>query len=128
MESVSDAQKYRFRSRTSDKSAICDKGFFNWSRHPNYFGEITLWAGLAVVSGGFLASSAGQKALGWSGSPAARLGACLMVAASPAFSAFLLIKLSGVPLSEKKYDKKFGDRKEYQQWKENTPMIIPKLW
>jgi hypothetical protein len=31
--------------------------------------------------------------MGWSGSPAARLAACLMVAASPAFSAFLLIKV-----------------------------------
>jgi len=40
---------------------------------------------------------------------------------------FLLLKVSGVPLSEKKYDKKYGDRKEYQEWKKNTPMFIPKL-
>jgi steroid 5-alpha reductase family enzyme len=42
MESVSDVQKYRFRSRVDDKGAVCDKGFFNWSRHPNYFGEILI--------------------------------------------------------------------------------------
>ena len=42
MESVSDIQKYRFRSGNQDKSAICDKGFFSWTRHPNYFGEILI--------------------------------------------------------------------------------------
>lgn len=41
MESVSDAQKYRFRAK-NDKSAICDKGFFYVTRHPNYFGEIII--------------------------------------------------------------------------------------
>lgn len=30
-------------------------------------------------------------------------------------------------MSEKKYDKKFGDRKDYQEWKKNTPRLIPKL-
>ena len=42
MESVSDGQKYLFRTNTKDKSAICDKGFFSWTRHPNYFGEIII--------------------------------------------------------------------------------------
>jgi steroid 5-alpha reductase family enzyme len=45
MESVSDVQKYLFRARESDKSAICDKGFFSWTRHPNYFGEIIIQFG-----------------------------------------------------------------------------------
>lgn len=44
MESVSDAEKYRFRS-TQYKSAVCDKGFWGWSRHPNYFGEIIIQFG-----------------------------------------------------------------------------------
>lgn len=39
METVSDAQKFAFR-QANDKSAVCDKGFFYFSRHPNYFGEI----------------------------------------------------------------------------------------
>ena len=46
---------------------------------------------------------------------------------SPAFVTFLLLKVSGVPLSEKKYDKKYGDRPEYKKWKEETPMFFPKL-
>jgi len=104
------------------------RGLWGKSRHPNYFGEIMLWTGLAVAAAGVLASSAGQKAMGWSGSPAARLGACLIAGASPAFTTFLLTKVSGIPLSEKKYDKKYGDRKDYQQWKKNTPVLLPKFW
>lgn len=45
MESVSDVQKFKFRSRPGDKSTICDKGFFSWTRHPNYFGEIIMQFG-----------------------------------------------------------------------------------
>lgn len=41
MESVSDVQKYQFR-KTHDGQAVCDKGFFAFSRHPNYFGEIII--------------------------------------------------------------------------------------
>jgi len=47
---------------------------------------------------------------------------------SPAFVTFLLLKVSGVPLSEKKYDAKFGDRKDYQEWKRNTPKFFPKIF
>lgn len=42
LESVGDVQKYRFRSDESNKGKVCDVGFFNWSRHPNYFGEIIM--------------------------------------------------------------------------------------
>ena len=44
MESVSDLQKYLFRSR-NDRSSILDTGLFAFSRHPNYFGEIILQFG-----------------------------------------------------------------------------------
>ena len=42
MESVSDIQKYRFRSRPENKGKVCDIGLFTWTRHPNYFGEIIM--------------------------------------------------------------------------------------
>jgi len=46
MEAVSDVQKYRFKTANKDnKDAICDVGFFAWSRHPNYFGEIIIQFG-----------------------------------------------------------------------------------
>lgn len=49
MESVSDMQKYYFR-RDQPKSAVCDKGLFAWSRHPNYFGEIIIQFGESLIS------------------------------------------------------------------------------
>jgi steroid 5-alpha reductase family enzyme len=45
IESVSDAQKYRFRSAHGSDGAVCDVGFFAWTRHPNYFGEIMVQFG-----------------------------------------------------------------------------------
>ena len=42
MESVSDIQKYMFRSKPENKGKVCDVGLFVWTRHPNYFGEIII--------------------------------------------------------------------------------------
>ena len=36
-------------------------------------------------------------------------------------------KVSGVPMSEGKYDKRYGDREDYKKWKRETPMFFPKL-
>jgi steroid 5-alpha reductase family enzyme len=102
-------------------------GLWSKSRHPNYFGESTLWTGIAVTSAGVLASNIGQLGMGLAGTSYGRflgLGMCFV---SPAFVTFLLLKVSGVPLSENKYDKKYGDRKDYKAWKENTPMFFPKF-
>ncbi|KAF2021048.1 DUF1295-domain-containing protein [Aaosphaeria arxii CBS 175.79] len=103
-EIVADRQKSQWSKEKKEKKhseEFLTRGLWSKSRHPNYFGEITLWTGIAVVGA--------------------------MCAASPAFVSFLLLKVSGVPLSEKKYDGKFGDRKDYKEWKENTPMLIPKF-
>jgi len=45
MESVSDIQKYRFRTAHGSDGAVCNVGFFSWTRHPNYFGEIIIQFG-----------------------------------------------------------------------------------
>ena len=42
METVSDIQKYRFRSNPANKGKVCDVGLFVWTRHPNYFGEMII--------------------------------------------------------------------------------------
>ena len=102
-------------------------GLWSKSRHPNYFGESTLWTGIAVTSAGVLASKIGQVGMGLAGTSYGRILGLGMCFVSPAFVTFLLLKVSGVPLSENKYDKKYGDRKDYKAWKENTPMFIPKL-
>lgn len=103
-------------------------GLWSKSRHPNYFGEATLWSGIAIAAAGLLVRQPAQAALGLSGSAASQMLVTGMCAASPAFVSFLLLKVSGVPLSEKKYDKRYGDRKDYKKWKEETPMFVPKFW
>ncbi|KAH7396803.1 hypothetical protein DE146DRAFT_51502 [Phaeosphaeria sp. MPI-PUGE-AT-0046c] len=103
-------------------------GLWSKSRHPNYFGEATLWSGIAIAAAGLLVRQPAQAALGLSGSAASQMLVTGMCAASPAFVSFLLLKVSGVPLSENKYDKRYGDRKDYRKWKEETPMFIPKFW
>lgn len=80
------------------------------------------------MAAGTLALRPVQLALGFSGGPLGILATTAMSFISPAFSALLLLKVSGVPLSEKKYDKRYGDRKDYQEWKKNTPRLIPKLF
>jgi len=120
MESVSDVQKYLFRSRTKDKSAICDKGFFNWTRHPNYFGEIIIQFAIFMIAvspaaNGYVKGQA-YKAL-----YATILGAF--------FLTILLMFVSGLTLQErpgakKRYEK--GDHwEEYARYLNRTSILIP---
>ena len=98
------------------------------SQFPNYFGETTLWTGVAIFAAGILVTRPAQAGLGLSGGILGQVGAASMAFAAPAFTAFALLKVSGVPLSERKYNKRYGDRKDYQEWKRNTPKFFPKLF
>ncbi|KAH8679940.1 hypothetical protein BGZ60DRAFT_369600 [Tricladium varicosporioides] len=120
MESVSDAQKYRFRSKQGVKSAICDKGFFSWTRHPNYFGEIIIQFGIYMIcvspaANGYVQAQA-YKAL-----YATILG--------PFFLTILLMFVSGLTLQErpgakKRYEKN-NQWEEYSRYLERTSILIP---
>lgn len=128
-EIIADRQKSQWSKEKKQKKhseQFLTRGLWSKSRHPNYFGEITLWTGIALAAGGLLVRNSAQVGLGLGGFGGKMLvtGMCT---ASPAFVAFLLLKVSGVPLSENKYDKRFGDRKDYQAWKESTPMLVPKF-
>ncbi|KAF2003598.1 DUF1295-domain-containing protein [Amniculicola lignicola CBS 123094] len=129
-EATADREKSQWSKEKREKKhseEFLTRGLWSKSRHPNYFGEITLWSGIAIAAGGLLVKNSAQVGLGLGGIGGKVLVAS-MCAASPAFVAFLLLKVSGIPMSEGKYDKKFGDRKDYQRWKEETPMLVPKLW
>lgn len=98
------------------------------SQFPNYFGECALWTGIATTAAGVLVTRPVQLGLGFSGGLAGKVFALAASFVSPAFVTFLLLKVTGVPLSEKKYDKKYGHRQDYQQWKRDTPKFFPKLF
>jgi len=115
------------KKRKEHDEDFLTRGLWSKSRHPNYFGESTLWTGIAVTAGGVLAGNVGQLGMGLAGTGYGRLLGLGLAAVSPAFVTFLLFKVSGIPLSEEKYDKRYGERKDYQEWKKNTPMFFPKF-
>ena len=108
VEVVADRQKSAFKSDPANKGRFINVGLWAWSRHPNYFGEIVLWTGMAVVAVPVLQ--------GWQ----------WVTLISPVFVALLLLKVSGIPLLEEKADERWGGQDDYEAYKQNTPVLIPK--
>lgn len=109
-ETIADMQKSYFRSKPENQSKWISSGLWSISRHPNYFGEITLWTGVALSSFGGLSYQDWRSYL---------------VFISPLFTSFLLNFVSGIPLLENKSDKLYGDNEEYKKYKKRTPVLIP---
>lgn len=108
-EAVADAQKSRFNADPQNKGKFIHSGLWSLSRHPNYFGEIVLWIGVAVIALPVLQ--------GWQ----------WVALISPVFVTLLLTRVSGVPLLEKKADTKWGGQPDYEAYKQRTPVLIPRL-
>lgn len=109
VEVVADTQKSRFNADPSNKGKFIQTGLWSRSRHPNYFGEIVLWIGIAVIALPVLQ--------GWQ----------WVALISPIFVTLLLTRVSGIPLLEKKADQKWGGQAEYEEYKKQTPVLIPRL-
>jgi steroid 5-alpha reductase family enzyme len=109
IEIAADAQKSRFKANPDNKGRFIQTGLWSRSRHPNYFGEIVLWAGVAVIAMPVLQ--------GWQ----------WIALISPVFVTLLLTRVSGVPLLEKKADQKWGGQADYEAYKKSTPVLIPRL-
>ena len=108
-EARADAQKSRFNADPQNKGKFIHTGLWSRSRHPNYFGEIVLWIGVLIIALPVLQ--------GWQ-------WVALM---SPVFVTLLLTRVSGIPLLEKKADTKWGGQVEYESYKINTPVLIPRI-
>jgi steroid 5-alpha reductase family enzyme len=108
-EVAADTQKSRFNADPANKGKFIQTGLWARSRHPNYFGEIVLWIGIAVIAIPVLQ--------GWQ----------WIAMISPIFVILLLTRVSGIPLLEKKADKKWGGQEDYEAYKKKTPVLIPKL-
>ena len=107
IEVLADRQKSAFKSRPESKGRWIDEGLWSRSQHPNYFGEILLWSGLAVVGAGVL--EGGQ----WIG------------LLSPVFVATLLLRVSGVPMLRERAMKRWGDDPEYIAYLNRTRLLLP---
>lgn len=106
----SDKQKSKFNSDPNNKDKFINTGLWSKSRHPNYFGEILLWCGVALIALPVLE------------------GTQLFTLVSPVFVYILLTRGSGVPLLEKKADETWGGNPEYEEYKNSTPVLFPKLF
>jgi steroid 5-alpha reductase family enzyme len=106
IEVTADAQKSRFRADPANRGKFIHTGLWAWSRHPNYFGEIVLWIGVAIIVLPVLQ--------GWQ----------WITLISPVFVALLITRVSGVPMLEKKADEKWGGQEDYEAYKARTPVLI----
>jgi steroid 5-alpha reductase family enzyme len=106
IEAAADAQKRAFRRDPANRGRFITSGLWAWSRHPNYFGEITLWFGIALI--------ASETLSGWR-------WATLI---SPLFVFVLLNFISGVPLLEARGKKRWGDDPQYRAYRARTPVLM----
>ena len=100
-ESVGDWQLLRFKKNPGNKGKIITIGLWRYTRHPNYFGECTLWWGVYLAALGS--------------------GAAWWTIASPLTINFLLLFVSGIPMLERKYE---GDP-EFEEYRRKTSPLFP---
>ena len=106
IEVVADRQKSTFKQDPDNKGRFITTGLWAWSRHPNYFGEIVLWIGIAVMAVPVLS--------GWR-------WATLI---SPVFVIILLTRVSGVPMLERRAEARWGDEEAYRRYVDSTPVLL----
>jgi len=107
-EVIADRQKSQFKADPENDGKFINLGLWSWSRHPNYFGEIVLWIGVAIIALPVLQ--------GWQ----------WLTLISPIFIILLLTRISGVPMLEKRADEKWGGQEDYEAYKASTSVLIPR--
>ncbi len=106
IEVIADHQKSVFKANPANAGKFISTGLWSWSQHPNYFGEIMLWTGTAIIAVPVLS--------GWS----------FLVFASPLFITLLLTKISGINLLDKAAAKKWGDDPAYAAYRRQTSVLV----
>ncbi|KAA3646280.1 MAG: DUF1295 domain-containing protein [Chloroflexi bacterium] len=106
IEVIADRQKNVFRNDPQNEGKFIQSGLWSWSRHPNYFGEIVLWIGVAIIALPVLR--------GWQ----------WVTLISPIFIIILLTRISGVPMLEARADEKWGGQDDYEAYKARTSVLI----
>lgn len=99
-ESIADFQLKQFSEDSKNKGRIMNKGLWSWSRHPNYFGEVTMWWGIFIMT------------VTWHH---------WWLVFSPITITYLIIKVSGVSMLEEL----MKDRPGFSEYKRRTSVFIP---
>jgi steroid 5-alpha reductase family enzyme len=113
IETIADIQKYRYIENAKINNLgrhWVNTGLWKYSRHPNYLGEILLWAGIylyAIAKFDILTT--------------------LFALVGPIYIFTIIRFFSGIPKLEKKADQRYGDNEEYVRYKEETGLILPKF-
>lgn len=108
IEVVADRQKSAFKQDPANEGRFITTGLWAWSRHPNYFGEIVLWIGMAIMAVPLLS--------GWR----------WVVLISPVFVILLLTRVSGIPMLEARAEKRWGDDEDFETYTSTTSVLIPR--
>ena len=106
VEVIADNQKTQFKKDPNNKDRFITSGLWSWSQHPNYFGEITLWLGLALFTYPVLS--------GWQ----------LVTLISPIFVYLLLTRLSGIPTLDRFAKEKWGSDSDYIAYVQATSKLM----
>ena len=106
VEVIADNQKTQFKKDPNNKDRFITTGLWSWSQHPNYFGEITLWLGLALFTYPVLS--------GWQ----------LVTLISPIFVYLLLTRLSGIPTLDRLAKEKWGSDSDYIAYVKATSKLM----
>jgi len=100
-ETIGDAQLARFIKDPANKGKLMQRGLWAYTRHPNYFGEVTLWWGIWLI--------ALSVPSGWLG------------IIGPLTITFLILKVSGIPMLEKK----MVEHPDFAEYKKRTSIFFP---
>jgi len=101
LQGTADFQLARFQKRPDADRAVMDRGVWRYSRHPNYFGEFLMWWGIWLI---------------------ATAGGAWWTCVGPLLLTFLLLRVSGVALTEKDIASR---RPEYQDYLRRTSAFLP---
>lgn len=103
-ESLADAQLRAFKRDPANRGRVCDVGLWGWSRHPNYFFEWLVWVAFALAAVG-----APWWWVAWG---------------SPAIILYLLLKVTGIPLTEAHMVASRGEA--YVAYQRRVSMFVPR--
>lgn len=104
-QAVGDYQLFMFKKDPANKGKVMRHGVWKYTRHPNYFGEASMWWGIFLLS---CISAHGV------------IGVLLRMI-GPATITIMLLRVSGVTMLESKYK----GNKEYEDYQRNTSAFIP---